>query len=85
MHTIPGRLDMTALAALAGTDTSDAARMRHFHTLDRSRQAEAIRRLAATGMSDHGISHATQLSLEQVRRILGEHTASTVSAPCTNG
>jgi hypothetical protein len=51
----------------------DLDRMRHFHALDREQQAAAIRRLAVTGMSDHGISSATKLSVEFVRRVLAEH------------
>lgn len=47
----------------------------HFHVLDRSQQAQAIARLAATGMSDYGISHATGLAVEQVRRCLSEMAA----------
>lgn len=54
--------------------TADAEnRMYHFRTLDRDAQVQAIRRMAAMGWTDHGISHATKLSLEQVRRVLGEH------------
>lgn len=56
--TIGGRLDYVRL---------------HFWTLDREQQAEAIRRLIAAGMSEYGASHATGLSVEQIRRILGEH------------
>ena len=47
---------------------SDAARMAHFHALDRTRQAEAIRRLAAAGMSDGSIARATGLSSEMICR-----------------
>lgn len=67
---VPGRLDMRALAALTGTHATDEARMRHFLTLDQSRQVEAIRRLHATGQSDHTIARATGLAVEQVRRVL---------------
>lgn len=69
---IGGRLDMTALAALTGSDAPDEARMRHFHCLDRTRQAEAIRRLQAAGYSVHGISAATRLSVETITRVLQE-------------
>jgi hypothetical protein len=51
----------------------DHDRMRHFASLDRQQQAQAIRRLAATGMTDHDISHATRLAVEQIRTMLGEH------------
>ncbi len=53
----------------------DAARMRHFHSLDHEHQGAAIKRLAATGLSDHGIASATQLSIEQIRRVLVEQKA----------
>jgi hypothetical protein len=45
----------------------------HFATLSREEQAAAVRRLAASGMSDHGITRASGLAVEQVRRILAEH------------
>lgn len=45
----------------------------HFWTLEPEQQAAAIRRLIASGMSEYGASHATGLSVEMVRRILGEH------------
>lgn len=59
-----------ALGRLAGDND---ARMRAFRLLPQTQQAEAIARLAATGMSDNGIAAATQLSVEQIRRILAEH------------
>jgi hypothetical protein len=49
-----------------------STRMVHFHTLTRQEQAQAIHRLAAEGWSDYGICHATQLAIEQIRRVLGE-------------
>jgi hypothetical protein len=70
MKTIGGTLDMAALAALSGSQDGDGARMRHFHCLDRARQAEAIRRLQAAGHSVHGISAATRLSVEVITRVL---------------
>lgn len=48
------------------------ARMMHFETLDPAQKAEAIQRLAATGMSPHGIACATQLSAEYITQILAE-------------
>ena len=45
--------------------------MRNFLTLTQDEQAQAIRRLARAGMSDHGIVSATRLSVEMVRKILG--------------
>lgn len=52
--------------------SGDRARTAHFAALDREQQEQAVRRLAATGMGDHTIAAATQLSIEQIRRILGE-------------
>lgn len=50
----------------------DYARL-HFWTLEPEQQAAAIRRLIASGMSEYGASHATGLSVEMIRRLLGEH------------
>lgn len=58
--------------------TPDATRMHHFHTLSPEHQADALRRLAALGYSDHGIASASGLSVEFVRRVLG-------SKPAENG
>ena len=49
--------------------------MRNFAMLTRAEQAQAIRRLARSGMSDHGIASATALSVEMIRTILGQHRA----------
>jgi hypothetical protein len=46
--------------------------MVHFRTLDHDQRAQAMRRLAAAGMSEHGLAHATGLAVEQVRRVIGE-------------
>lgn len=62
-------------ATFIGTRLSDAARMRHWHALTPAEQQNAIRRLAADGSSDHGISQATGLSVEQIRRVLAERGA----------
>lgn len=48
--------------------------LRHFLLLDREQQAQAIRRLAVSGMLEHTISAVTGLSVEQVRRILAERS-----------
>jgi DNA-binding NarL/FixJ family response regulator len=48
--------------------------LRHFLLLDRDQQESAIRRLAASGMNDYGIAAATGLSVEMVRRVIGERT-----------
>lgn len=66
MSLISATIDIAALSAHSG----DNARLRHFQLLTRDQQAQAIRRLAATGMTDHDISHATRLSVEMVRIIL---------------
>jgi hypothetical protein len=46
--------------------------MVHFHTLDRVQQAEAIRRLSDDGLGERTIAQATGLTVEMVRRIIGE-------------
>ncbi|MGH3631103.1 MAG: hypothetical protein ACRDRL_27125 [Sciscionella sp.] len=48
--------------------------LHHFLLLDQEQQAQAIKRMAATGWSDNGIATATGLSVEQIRRILAEHS-----------
>jgi ABC-type phosphate/phosphonate transport system ATPase subunit len=50
-------------------------RMHYFAMLTRDEQADAIHRLSRSGMSDHAIASATQLSVEMVRKILGEVAA----------
>jgi DNA invertase Pin-like site-specific DNA recombinase len=45
----------------------------YFALLSRAEQERAIRRLAATGMSDTTIATATKLSVEMVRRILAKN------------
>lgn len=44
----------------------------HFTTLTRDQQSMAIRRLAASGQSEHTIARATGLSVEMINRILAE-------------
>lgn len=46
--------------------------LHYFLLLSRDQQLEAIRRLHALGWSDYGIASATRLSVEQIRRLLGE-------------
>lgn len=53
--------------------------LQHFLLLGRGQQAEAIRRLATTGMSDYGIAAATSLSVEMVRAVLGERRQATAA------
>ena len=45
--------------------------LHHFVILDREQQASAIRKLAASGVSDYGIAAATRLSVEFVRAVIG--------------
>jgi hypothetical protein len=49
--------------------------MQHFASLDREAQAAAIRRLVAVGYGEHTVAHATGLSVEQIRRVMGERVA----------
>lgn len=49
-----------------------ASAIRHFHALDASAQADAIHRLAATGMGDHEIARLTGLHVAFVRKLIGE-------------
>ena len=44
----------------------------NFHALTRDEQVAAIRGLAAQGMGDHTIAHATGLSVELIRQVLAE-------------
>lgn len=46
--------------------------MHYFAMLDQDAQCAAIQRLANSGMSDHTIAAATQLSVEMIRKIVGE-------------
>jgi hypothetical protein len=55
--------------------------MAHFHTLTRQEQAHAIHRMAREGWSEYGISHATELAIEQVRRVLGERAVTSPLGP----
>ena len=59
-RTVAGVLDQAALARL------------HFQELDREQQAAGIRGLAADGYGDHAIACATGLSVELIRRVIGE-------------
>jgi DNA invertase Pin-like site-specific DNA recombinase len=49
--------------------------LKYFLLLEPEQQRQAIQRLAATGMSDSTIASATSLSVEMVRRILGDKAA----------
>lgn len=57
---------------MSGDLAGDANRMRHWHSLTREQQVQAIRDLARLGMSERTISAATDLTVEQVRRALGK-------------
>jgi hypothetical protein len=74
---IPGSLDLAALAALHGPhreSSRDNDRLQHFERLTQPEREQAIRRMAAEGYSDSQIAHATRLAVEQVRRALAEHS-----------
>ena len=68
---IGGNLDVAAMKALHGAPNADP-RMHHFESMARDDQATAIRSMAASGMSELALSAATRLSVEQIRRVLGE-------------
>jgi hypothetical protein len=55
--------------------------MVHFHTLTRAEQALAIRHLAASGMPEYTIATATELSVEMIRRVLGERAVTSPLGP----
>jgi hypothetical protein len=49
--------------------------MHHFLLLSHDEKCAAIRKLAASGVGDHEIAAATMLSVEQIRKIIGERLA----------
>ena len=49
--------------------------LNHFMMLTQDEQHDAIVRLSRSGFSDYGIAAATQLSVEQIRKVLGEARA----------
>jgi hypothetical protein len=49
---------------------TDADARRYFHVLTREQQADAIRKLAADGMSELALAAATRYSVEMIREIL---------------
>jgi hypothetical protein len=61
-NTIPGRLDLEAMAPRLYAPRTSA-----------ELQA-ACREMAGRGMSDHTIARATGLSVEAIRRVLGDAT-----------
>jgi DNA-binding NarL/FixJ family response regulator len=61
---IGGRLDLEALATLAG-------REKH-RPQTREEMRAAVHELASRGYTNHSIAHATGLSVEAVRKMLGE-------------
>ncbi len=63
-----GTLDMAAYAKLSAAATAHAPR-----TIDETRAA--VRELNARGLGDYDIARATGLSVEGVRRLLGERAA----------
>jgi DNA invertase Pin-like site-specific DNA recombinase len=46
--------------------------LRHFLLLDRQQQAQALRRMVASGMSERTVAAASGLSVEQVRRVIAQ-------------
>jgi hypothetical protein len=52
----------------------------HFMTLSPAEKLKAIEELAAAGWSDFGISGATRLSVEQVRKIRGTSAPSVAAS-----
>jgi hypothetical protein len=52
--------------------SAESQKMLYFAMLTRTEQAQAIHRLAQSGVSDYGIAAASGLSVEMVRKILGE-------------
>ena len=53
----------------------------HFRLLGQEEQRQAIHRLAVAGMSDATIAAATALSVEQVRRTVGQRASATEHTP----
>lgn len=54
-------------------DATGSAERAHFLSLPPDQQAAAVHRLAASGLAEYDIADATGWSVEQVRRVLGEH------------
>jgi hypothetical protein len=52
--------------------TTQPRELHHWLLLSRAQQLDAIRRMHNKGQSDYAIAAATRLSVEQVRRLLGE-------------
>jgi hypothetical protein len=69
---------MSRADRVGGVLSTEALARLHFHSLDRDQQAQAIRRLAASGQGDHTIAHATGLSVEQIRRVLAEQIGTAI-------
>lgn len=55
-----------------GAAEQEAARMAAFERLTREQQSEAIRRMLRDGVPEYTVAAATRLSIEMVRRIVGE-------------
>jgi hypothetical protein len=72
-RTLGGVLDLAALAALTGRDET-AERHRH-RPEDAQTMRAAIHELRSRGLGDYDIAAATGLSVEYVRRVLGEPKA----------
>jgi len=59
---------MSSTRNVGGALTMDAMARLHFNVLNRDEQAQAIRQLAESGMSDDTIARGTGLTVEEIRR-----------------
>jgi hypothetical protein len=55
------------------TPDNEARRLLWWNTLSHQEQIGAIQRLAAQGISEPDLASATRLSIEMIRKILGQH------------
>lgn len=69
---IGGPLGVEAMALLAGGDAPQKA----FRLMTRAGQADAVKRMARDGRSDHEIASATGLSVVFVRQVISNRDAS---------
>lgn len=51
---------------------AEQQRMLYFAMMTEAEQREAIKRLADSGVGDHGIASATGIAVEAVRSIIGQ-------------
>jgi len=76
-RSIPGHLDLHALAALSGAAAYDARAQLHRPT-DPAQLAAEVRRLAATGLKPTDIASALRTGIGQVHDALGRPDAERV-------